>query len=54
VQLKSVGLQNYVSAVSGGGGNVMVNQDVASSWETFKVCSLLIAVTSRPVKCREI
>ncbi|XP_062190949.1 probable glucan 1,3-beta-glucosidase A isoform X2 [Phragmites australis] len=37
VQLKSVGLQKYVSAGSGGGGSVTVNQDVASSWETFKL-----------------
>ncbi|KAL6859076.1 hypothetical protein ACP4OV_018078 [Aristida adscensionis] len=37
VQLKSVGLQKYVSAGGGGGGNVTVSQDAASSWETFKV-----------------
>ncbi|KAK3123698.1 hypothetical protein QOZ80_8AG0634720 [Eleusine coracana subsp. coracana] len=37
VQLKSVGLQKYVSASDGGGGNVTVNQDVASTWETFKL-----------------
>lgn len=46
VQLKSVGLQKYVSASGGGGSNVTVNQDAASSWETFKVCNLPIAVTS--------
>nr|CAB3483283.1 unnamed protein product [Digitaria exilis] len=38
VQLKSVGLQKYVSAGDGGGGNVTVDRDAASSWETFKVC----------------
>jgi hypothetical protein len=37
VQLKSVALQKYVSAAGGGGGSVAVDQDVASSWETFKV-----------------
>jgi hypothetical protein len=37
VQLKSVGVQKYVSAAGGGGGSVAVDQDVASSWETFKV-----------------
>jgi hypothetical protein len=37
VQLKSVGLHKYVSAGGGGGGSVTVDQDVASSWETFKV-----------------
>ncbi|KAK3121990.1 hypothetical protein QOZ80_8BG0663690 [Eleusine coracana subsp. coracana] len=37
VQLKSVGLQKYVSASDGGGSNVTVNQDVASTWETFKL-----------------
>ncbi|KAM0852832.1 hypothetical protein ACQ4PT_051494 [Festuca glaucescens] len=37
VQLKSVALQKYVSAASGGGGSVAVDQDVASSWETFKL-----------------
>ncbi|RLM61265.1 glucan 1,3-beta-glucosidase A-like [Panicum miliaceum] len=36
VQLKSVGLQKYVSAGDGGGGNVTVDRDAASSWETFK------------------
>jgi hypothetical protein len=46
VQLKSVGLQKYVSAIGGGGGNVPVNQDVASTWVTFKVCSLPVAVTA--------
>ncbi|KAK1607393.1 hypothetical protein QYE76_031066 [Lolium multiflorum] len=37
VQLKSVGVQKYVSAAGGGGGSVAVDQDVASSWETFKL-----------------
>lgn len=37
VQLKSLALQKYVSAVGGGGGNVNVDQDSASTWETFKV-----------------
>ncbi|KAF8654373.1 hypothetical protein HU200_061553 [Digitaria exilis] len=37
VQLKSVGLQKYVSAGDGGGGNVTVDRDAASSWETFKL-----------------
>ena len=37
VQLKSVALQKYVSAVGGGGGNVNVDQDAASTWETFKL-----------------
>lgn len=37
VQLKSVALQKYVSAGGGGGGSVTVDQDVASSWETFKL-----------------
>ncbi|OEL19560.1 hypothetical protein BAE44_0019421, partial [Dichanthelium oligosanthes] len=37
VQLKSVGLHKYVSAGDGGGGNVTVDRDAASSWETFKL-----------------
>lgn len=37
VQLKSLALQKYVSAVGGGGGNVNVDQDSASTWETFKL-----------------
>jgi len=37
VQLKSVGLQKYVCAGNGGGGNVTVDPDAASSWETFKL-----------------
>lgn len=37
VQLKSVAVHKYVSAGGGGGGSVTVDQDVASSWETFKV-----------------
>lgn len=41
VQLKSVALQKYVSAADGGGGNVTIDRDVASSWETFKVLSVL-------------
>ena len=40
VQLKSVGLQKYVCAGAGGGSNVTVDRDAASSWETFKVCNL--------------
>lgn len=37
VQLKSVALQKYVSAYSGGGSNVTVDRAATSSWETFKV-----------------
>ncbi|CAM0871367.1 unnamed protein product [Alopecurus aequalis] len=37
VQIKSVALQKYVSAAGGGGGEVTVDQDTASSWETFKL-----------------
>ncbi|KAM0903988.1 hypothetical protein ACQ4PT_018309 [Festuca glaucescens] len=37
VQLKSVGVKKYLSAGGGGGGSVTVDQDVASSWETFKL-----------------
>ncbi|GMH24684.1 hypothetical protein Nepgr_026527 [Nepenthes gracilis] len=37
VQLKSVTLQKYVSAENGGGGNVTVDRDVPSSWETFRL-----------------
>ncbi|KAK1278091.1 hypothetical protein QJS04_geneDACA019659 [Acorus gramineus] len=37
VQFKSVSLQKYISAENGGGGNVSVDRDVASSWETFKL-----------------
>uniref|UniRef100_A0A0D3H1H5 Uncharacterized protein n=2 Tax=Oryza TaxID=4527 RepID=A0A0D3H1H5_9ORYZ len=37
VQLKSVGLQKYLSANGGGGGNLTVDQDVASTWETFRL-----------------
>lgn len=37
VQFKSVTLQKYVSAENGGGMNVTVSRDVASSWESFKV-----------------
>ncbi|KAF3439237.1 hypothetical protein FNV43_RR17512 [Rhamnella rubrinervis] len=37
VQLKSVTLQKYVCAENGGGMNVTVNRDSASSWETFKL-----------------
>ncbi|KAK1302147.1 hypothetical protein QJS10_CPB12g01458 [Acorus calamus] len=39
VQFKSVSLQKYISAENGGGGNVSVDRDVASSWETFKATS---------------
>ncbi|KAH7566864.1 hypothetical protein JRO89_XS08G0246200 [Xanthoceras sorbifolium] len=35
VQFKSVTLQKYVCAENGGGMDVSVNRDVASSWETF-------------------
>ncbi|XP_010523313.1 PREDICTED: glucan 1,3-beta-glucosidase A-like [Tarenaya hassleriana] len=35
IQLKSVTLQKYVSAENGGGSNVSVDRDSASSWETF-------------------
>lgn len=37
MQLKSVTLQKYVAADNGGGMNVTVDRDVASSWETFRV-----------------
>ncbi|KAJ4776127.1 hypothetical protein LUZ62_060384 [Rhynchospora pubera] len=37
VQLKSVTLQKYISAVGGGGSNVTVDRDSASTWETFKL-----------------
>ncbi|GAB2260302.1 hypothetical protein Droror1_Dr00011157 [Drosera rotundifolia] len=37
VQFKSVTLQKYVSAGNGGGGNVTVDRDVPSSWETFRL-----------------
>ncbi|XP_040997510.1 probable glucan 1,3-beta-glucosidase A isoform X1 [Juglans microcarpa x Juglans regia] len=37
VQFKSVTLQKYVCAENGGGSNVTVSRDVASSWETFKL-----------------
>ncbi|KAL1289966.1 hypothetical protein HN51_058333 [Arachis hypogaea] len=37
VQFKSVTLQKYVSADNGGGMNVTVDRDVASSWETFRL-----------------
>lgn len=41
VQLKSVTLDKYVSAENGGGANVSVSRDVASSWETLRVrCSI--------------
>ncbi|XP_038977000.1 probable glucan 1,3-beta-glucosidase A isoform X3 [Phoenix dactylifera] len=36
VQFKSVTLQKYVSVDGGGGMNVTVDRDVASSWETFR------------------
>lgn len=35
VQIKSVTLEKYVCAESGGGTDVSVTRDVASSWETF-------------------
>ncbi|KAG6521719.1 hypothetical protein ZIOFF_018844 [Zingiber officinale] len=53
VQLKSVLLQKYVSAVDGGGGNVTVDRDVASAWETFKEAlktSMLQLLTSKGSK----
>ncbi|XP_008775201.3 probable glucan 1,3-beta-glucosidase A isoform X2 [Phoenix dactylifera] len=37
VQFKSVTLQKYVSVDGGGGMNVTVDRDVASSWETFRL-----------------
>ncbi|KAF3320720.1 putative glucan 1,3-beta-glucosidase A [Carex littledalei] len=37
VQLKSVTLQKYISAVGGGGSNVTVDRDFASTWETLKL-----------------
>ncbi|KAM1426867.1 hypothetical protein PS1_019351 [Malus domestica] len=37
VQLKSVTLEKYVSAENGGGMNVSVDRDIASSWETFRL-----------------
>lgn len=39
VQLRSVVLNKYVSAANGGGSNLTVDRDVASTWETFKVRS---------------
>jgi len=39
VQLRSVVLNKYVSAANGGGSNVTVDRDVASTWETFRVRS---------------
>lgn len=46
-------LQKYLCADNGGGMNVTVSRDIASSWETFKVrclatlfcaCNVLLAV----------
>ncbi|CAL5037542.1 unnamed protein product [Urochloa decumbens] len=37
VQLRSVVLNKYVSAANGGGSNVTVDRDVASTWETFRL-----------------
>ncbi|KAJ0981431.1 hypothetical protein J5N97_009686 [Dioscorea zingiberensis] len=37
VQLRSVTLGKYVSAVNGGGMNVTVDRDIPSLWETFKL-----------------
>ncbi|PON47353.1 Fascin [Trema orientale] len=37
VQFKSVTLQKYVCAENGGGMNVTVDRDEASSWETFRL-----------------
>ncbi|XP_062006431.1 probable glucan 1,3-beta-glucosidase A isoform X1 [Rosa rugosa] len=37
VQLKSVTLDKYVSAENGGGANVSVSRDAASSWETLRL-----------------
>ncbi|KAL6644639.1 hypothetical protein ACP70R_016247 [Stipagrostis hirtigluma subsp. patula] len=51
VQLKSVGLQKYLSAGGGGGGNVTVNRDAASSWETFKVSLLYLRKNTPEEKC---
>ena len=39
VQFKSVTLQKYVCAESGGGMDISVDRDDASSWETFTVRS---------------
>lgn len=39
VQIRSVVLNKYVSAANGGGSNVTVDRDVASTWETFRVRS---------------
>lgn len=51
VQLKSVTLQKYISAVSGGGSNVTVDRDFASTWETFKVIffSFFTEITSAAI-----
>lgn len=52
-------LQKYVCAENGGGMNVTVSRDIASSWETFKVrclatlfcaCNVLLAVVIFGVK----
>ncbi|GAB2230420.1 hypothetical protein Drorol1_Dr00014685 [Drosera rotundifolia] len=37
IQLKSVTTGKYLSAVNGGGTNIVANRDSASSWETFKL-----------------
>ncbi|XP_066373379.1 uncharacterized protein [Miscanthus floridulus] len=37
VQIRSVVLNKYVSAANGGGSNVTVDRDVASTWETFRL-----------------
>lgn len=37
VNFKSVKLQKYVCAENGGGTDISVDRDAASSWETFTV-----------------
>ncbi|XP_062233306.1 probable glucan 1,3-beta-glucosidase A isoform X1 [Phragmites australis] len=37
VQLRSVVLNKYISVANGGGSNVTVDRDVASTWETFRL-----------------
>ncbi|KAK3131960.1 hypothetical protein QOZ80_6AG0513900 [Eleusine coracana subsp. coracana] len=37
VQFRSVVLNKYISAANGGGSNVTVDRDVASTWETFRL-----------------
>lgn len=51
MQFKSVTLQKYVSAEGGGGMNVTVDRDVASTWETFRVCALFLKVLELFLQC---